>query len=99
MKTTAKRFGRAPVPVVVGSAKQGRDSSHGRAMVTPAPRRTVRREIESADFFVLLGILFTSLFCRFCTSSVHELRTCDNRLNQGIESVAICCKSHSHTID
>ena len=31
-------------------AKAGSDSSQGRAIVTPAPRRTVRREMRSADF-------------------------------------------------
>src|SRR5260370_20522030 len=47
MNRTAKRFGKASGPVE--AAKAGRDSSHGKAMVTPAPRRTVRREIRSEE--------------------------------------------------
>src|SRR3979411_409990 len=60
MKRTAKRFGK--VPGEAASAKAGRDSSHGRAMVTPAPRRTVRREMRLAEFSVRWAILFTFLF-------------------------------------
>ena len=60
MNRTPKRFGKAPASVV--SAKAGSDSSHGSAMVTPAPRRTVRREMRLADFFVRSDILFTFLF-------------------------------------
>ena len=55
MNSTPKRFGKAAGEVV--SAKAGSDSSHGSAMVTPAPRRTVRREMRWADFGVRFGIL------------------------------------------
>src|SRR5664279_2175082 len=38
MKSTAKRFGG------LGTAAADSDSSHGKAIVTPVPRRNVRRE-------------------------------------------------------
>ena len=67
-------------------AKQGSDSSHGKAMVTPAPRRTVRREMESADFFVDLAcyspFLLLGGFWRIWSSFIQELRTGDDGLHQ-----------------
>jgi hypothetical protein len=58
MNITAKRFGNEAWFVASDAvpAKAGRDSSHGTAMVTPAPARTLRREMPLADFFVGLGI-------------------------------------------
>src|SRR4051812_26260248 len=58
MKMAAKRLGNGAGEVV--SAKAGRDSSHGRAMVTPAPYRSLRRETP-CDFSVRFDIGFTFL--------------------------------------
>src|SRR5438445_7245901 len=56
MNRAAKRFGHgAGASPAIGAAPQTEiDSSHGRAIVTPAPRRKVRREI-GADFGVLIA--------------------------------------------
>src|SRR5436190_7763027 len=50
MNNAANRFGNGPgVPSLAGSAPQtGIDSSHGRAIATPTPRRNVRREVWGA---------------------------------------------------
>src|SRR5258708_32460458 len=81
MNRTAKRFGN-----VAGEAA-AKDSSHGNAMVTPAPRRTARREMLWADFEVRSSILFTCLFLGILDSFVQELRTGDNRLHQRSEAI------------
>src|SRR5207248_4183811 len=46
MNSAANRLGAAAgaSPSIVGAPQTGSDSSHGRAIVTPAPRRNVRRE-------------------------------------------------------
>src|ERR1043166_1605519 len=59
MNNTANRFGNPGAGAV--SAKARKDSSHGNATVTPAPRRTARRENPRAGFRVDCGILLTSL--------------------------------------
>src|ERR1017187_1404472 len=93
MKRTAKRFGKVAADGV--SAKAVREGSHGRATVTPAPRRTARREMRWAEFCVGWGILFTfllmgiGLFARLGISSVQELRAGDNGLYEGREPIAI----------
>src|SRR5690242_4697258 len=89
MNRTAKRFGNAAGAVV--SAKTGRDSSHGKAMVTPAPARTLRREMPSADFFVRMGILFRP-------SLVHELRAGNDCLYQRSEAITIGREHASHPL-
>ena len=58
MNRTAKRFGKA-AGELVEPAKAGRDSSHGSAIVTPAPRKTVRREMRRGEFCVRWDILIT----------------------------------------
>src|SRR5579871_2857007 len=49
MNRAAKRFGQGTgtPPNVVAAPQTGIDSSHGSAMVTPTPRRKVRRERAS----------------------------------------------------
>src|SRR4051812_25265923 len=42
MKTTPKRLGGGAAAV---APQTGSDSSHGRAIVTPAPRRKIRRDV------------------------------------------------------
>src|SRR5579884_428621 len=71
MNSTAKRFGNAAGERV--SAAAWSDSSQGSATVTPAPRKTARR-----DSVILLP---------FVNTSVQELRASDNGLDQGIETV------------
>src|ERR1051325_2933679 len=98
MNKTAKRFGKAAAGEVV-SAKTGRDSSHGKAMATPAPRRTVRREMPPASFFVRLGILFAFLSCGICAALVHELWACDDGLDQRSEPIAFHRHTGYHTLN
>src|SRR5215475_8841639 len=68
-KTTPKRFGNAVAP---GDALAAKDSSHGSAIVTPAPRSTARREMRS-------GMLVPSLR--------QELRAFDNRFYERRELI------------
>src|ERR1700686_4077341 len=95
MNRTAKRFGKAAGEEV--SAKAERDSSHGKATVTPAPRSTVRRETLRMDF----GIRFTSLFLLFGGDSppVEELRAGNYCLHQRREAVIIRNELSLHLLD
>src|SRR5579884_4504274 len=48
MNRAANRFGHGAVPPADALAPHaGIDSSHGRAIVTPAPRRNIRRDVET----------------------------------------------------
>src|SRR5947199_5237597 len=88
MKSTPNRLGKVPGAVV--SPKAGRDSSHGSAIATPAPRRIVRREIGAVDFFVRFDMLFTFLlWWGFNTSFVQELWTGHDALDQRADTVAV----------
>src|SRR5947209_7497836 len=78
-KITPKRFGNAPAPAVAALAAN--DSSHGRAMVTPAPRRIARRAIRWEEDFVESGILFAFLSIGIEISAVQELRAGDDGFN------------------
>src|SRR3954447_12166073 len=97
MNSTPKRFGNAP-PVVV-SAKAGSDSSQGNAIATPAPRRMVRREIRSTDFFVCLDMLFTFLLWGFDAPFVQELGTGHDGFHQWTDTVAVSGGGVSHLQD
>src|SRR5687768_8840536 len=96
MNRTPNRFGNEAG--AVGPAKDGSDWSHGKAMVTPAPRRTVRREMR-LELVVRLRILFTFLFRGLRFSPVQELGARDNRLHQGVESIVIRGQHGSHFIN
>src|SRR5262245_23628380 len=82
MNRTPKRFGGAAGLVVSANA---RDSSHGRPIATPAPRRMVRRERFDED----LRILFTFLFLGSGGSLVEKLRAGDNRLHKRGEPIPV----------
>src|SRR5438067_275659 len=97
MNRTAKRFGNASAGVV--SANAGSDPSHGKAMVPPAPRRTVRREMRRADVFVRWGILFTFLSLGIGISLVRELRTRDDGLNQWSKTITVVRQHASHAVN
>src|SRR5215467_2591335 len=91
MKTTAKRFGGFAASVAsVVAPQDGIDSSHGSAMVTPAPRRKVRRED---------GMLLTSLNGGFGPSLGQELGTCDNLFHHGVETVTVGAQFGAHGLD
>src|SRR5262249_22706358 len=95
MKITPTRFGGAAVAPV--SANIGSDSSHGRAMVTPAPRSTVRREMAEADLR-RLDMSFT--FRRgWCSTFIAELWTGYDGLDHRMEAVAIGGERGAHLID
>src|SRR5437867_11500806 len=97
MNSTPNRFGN-PAPGVV-SAKAGSDSSHGRAMVTPAPRSTVRREMRLADCGFPTGILFTFLSLGIQASFVEELRTRNDEVHDRREPVTARHQSGLHSLD
>src|SRR5215471_8107084 len=91
MNRTPKRLGYG------ASANAGSDSSHGSAMVTPAPRSTVRREMRR-------DISATScLGCRLQAGGlryfVQELRAGNNGINQGGEAVVARREAALHTVD
>src|SRR3954454_6292897 len=101
MNSTPKRFGNGSGAALAANA--GSDSSHGSAMVTPAPASTLRRVIPWTDFFVLSGILSAShlggfTYIRIRTSLVHELRTRDNCLHHPRETVAIRGQRGLHAV-
>src|SRR4051812_34837628 len=87
MKSTPNRFGNVPGAVV--SPKAGRDSSHGSAIATPAPRRIVRREIGAVDFLVRFDMLFTFLLWGFDSSFIQELWTGHDGFDEGPDTVTI----------
>src|SRR2546423_947708 len=87
MKSTPNRFGKVPGAVV--SPKAGRDSSHGSAIATPAPRRIVRREIGAVDFLVRFDMLFTFLLWGFDSSFIQKLRAGHDRFHQRRETVTV----------
>src|SRR5579862_8431653 len=95
MNMTPKRFGKTVG--AVGSPNTGSDSSQGRATATPAPRRTVRREMRGEEFCVVFGILVhlslvyilgkrgglrRSFFKRLGISLIQKLRAGDDGLDQ-----------------
>src|SRR5688500_9468618 len=102
MNRTANRFGKAAG--AVDPAKAGKDSSHGKAMVTPAPRRTARRDMRLTEFGVRLGILITFLWhlyvaCGVYDSFVQELRAYDNCFHQSIKAISIRGEPGSHALN
>src|SRR5215208_690072 len=74
MNRTANRFGKGELDGVAANADS--ESSHGSAMVTPAPRRTVRRDN------------FISLPLSGCGAFLQELRARDDGFDQSAESIA-----------
>jgi hypothetical protein len=65
MNRAANRFGHAAgeSPVMGAAPQTGTDSSHGRAIVTPTPRRNIRRETPAVGFAALMA---------FSPSPVHR---------------------------
>src|SRR5688500_15007734 len=96
MNSTAKRLGNTCAVVVL--AIQGSDSSHGRAMVTLATRRTVRRETGWADIFVLITSRFLCVQ-GFRPSFTQELRAGDDCLYQRAEMIPVGGQCRSHTLN
>src|SRR5882672_4759221 len=98
MKMTPKRFGKVDWP------KTGMDSSHGNAMVTPAPRRTARREMRLLDFGVRFGILITFLLSGiqgliYHASFIQELGAGDDCLDQRTEAITIRRQFSLHALN
>src|SRR5213594_4831001 len=93
---TPKRFGNA---VAAGDALAAKDSSHGRAIVTPAPRRTARLAIRRADGCVRSGISFTFLFVGIGDSLRQELRARDNRFDQSSHAEISLGQFRAHPVD
>src|ERR1051326_6050707 len=95
MNSTAKRFGNSSG----GAPHAFRDSSHGKATVTPAPRRTVRREIRDAGFGVRLGM--DSPFSvkgggRSRGSDIQKLRAGNDGFHQAAEAIFVGLKLRLH---
>src|SRR5690349_1097214 len=87
MKSAAKRFGNLVVPTALSStgvsAPQTRtDSSHGNAMVTPTPRRNVRRD----SFQVLLFIRLVPRQIRL-RPRIQKLRARDDAFDEHAEAM------------
>src|SRR5581483_8611569 len=100
MKSTPKRFGivaapaaaSATAPADSGVAPQtGMDSSHGSAIVTPTPRKKVRRDIwKPRDFCRDDSLILPVLLCEHIMASlVEELRTGHDILDQRVKPVAV----------
>src|SRR5690349_14969758 len=101
MNSTAKRLGKAGADPVSANAES--EGSHGSAMVTPAPRRTARREILGAELRVGSGMLTTFpgllriwIHARIEYAAVEELRAGDDSLYQGIEAVSVGGQARLH---
>src|SRR5438309_7701634 len=101
MKMTTKRLGRASGLPVTPNAEN--DSSHGSAMVTPAPCRMARREMREAEFFRRVGMSIALLPRRARGRSggsfVSKLSTGNDGLHQRQEAVAAGSGSGFHLID
>src|ERR1041385_1410161 len=96
MNNTPKRFGKTAGPLESANAEN--DSSHGRAMVTPAPRSTARREIRG-DCGVCSGILFTFHFLGVGPSFVQKLRAGDDYLSQWRKTIVARGQFRFHALD
>src|SRR5688572_24399565 len=94
MNSTAKRFGNVPAAVAVTAACAGLahaiDSIHGRAMVTPMPRRTVRLEI------VPLAIALPLCSEVSARTFVAELRAGHDAFHQAVEPIAVFHELRTH---
>src|SRR5688500_8362254 len=89
MNSAAKRLGKVGAAFSAGRSSPHTlsDSSHGRAIATPAPCNNTRRESE-------LGMVAPQF-----SSLRHELRAGDNRLNQAAESIVLRRQPATHGID
>src|SRR5258708_4152116 len=94
MNKTAKRFGKVAGGVVPANA--GRDSIHGKAIVTPAPTSALRRVMPLTELLVRFGILAAFLLRGMRASLVHELRAGDNRFHHWSETITIRSQRGSH---
>src|SRR5690349_7543468 len=91
MNTTAKRLGSGPV--FVAAPQTGIDSSHGSAIVTPAPRRKTLR--DGCD----PGMLFPFLYGAFGPAPIQKLGTRDDALDQRPEMISIGGQPGAHLFD
>ena len=99
MKSTANRFGNGEEDVW---ANADIDSSHGSAMVTPAPRRTVRRDSFISIPFLLrvaLGLLLARAAPRPVRTFLQELRARYNRFYKRAESITVRRHPVVHALD
>jgi hypothetical protein len=108
---TAKRLGNAEGDGVSASAWS--DSSQGKAMVQPAPRRIARRVTANGDFRFDCGISSLSprrrfsfpleSRCRFLLeiriALIAKLRAGHDRFHQWLETVALGCQPIVHLLD
>ena len=89
-----------------GGRKAGSDSSHGSAMVTPAPRRTVRREIRVLSGFLrsVRHLNHLSFGCALSRrgSEPRRFRNCGLvtiDLHQRTEPITVGCQVRRHLLD
>src|SRR6516225_8619023 len=102
MKSAANRLGK--LSGVAVSAKAESDSSHGNAIVTPAPRSTARREMRFEDSCVGRGISVTllleiGLFDQIGISPVQKLGTRHEGLDEHGKPVAITDEPGFHPLN
>src|SRR5688572_5468164 len=89
MKTAAKRLGGRLAAAAGTSPQTAVDSSHGRAIATPAPRRKVRRE-RAARFCLRIVGFIRSLLRHLCSGALgQELPAGHDRLDQVLEAIPV----------
>ena len=105
MNSAANRFGQGAgkSPAIAAPPQTGTDSSQGRAIVTPTPRRNVRRDgwqVPAARCFGF-ELRSSSSFLRLFAfdSLVQELWAGDDRLDQTAEAVAVGRQLRAHLVD
>src|SRR4051812_11751190 len=92
MNRTASRFGGSDAaPAAATSApKTGIDSSHGSAIATPAPRRSVRRDSWYCRALLPESLVIDLFLGHFgCSSLIQELRTRHDRFDDIVNAVAV----------
>src|SRR5689334_25320856 len=96
MNSAANRFGNeSELPAAASLPQTGIDSSHGKAIATPAPRRIVRRDIISRRIF---SFVMMSILGEVAGDSFRQkLRAGDNRFDQNAKSIVVLRKPLTHS--
>ena len=104
MNSAANRFGQGAgtSPAIAAAPQTGTDSSQGRAIVTPTPRRNVRRDawLPAGSVVCLLGSAHRLHFSAV-SPSTRLFRNCGlvtMRLDQAAEAVAVGRQPRAHAL-
>src|SRR6187402_329900 len=95
MKSTANLLGKTSAGVIACSDSS--DSSQGKAITTPAPRRSVRRDIgwEGCGIFFMATLPF---LCQYVHPPVQKLRAGHDVEYQRVESKALGVRLRGHPV-